>query len=83
MKACKQHETKAKKQNSVFVTKLMSASVEMKYLAQDSALILLVSALIRAATSKNEQTSKKHSPAFSLMILYFRAVNLELGIHPS
>lgn len=61
MKTCKQHKTKQKqkKQKSVFVTKLMSASVEMKYLVQDSVLILLVSALIRAATSENEQTNKK------------------------
>lgn len=33
-------------QKSFFVTDLMPASVEMKYLAQDSVLVLLVSALI-------------------------------------
>ena len=37
-------------ENSFFVTNLMSESVEMKYLAQDSVFILLVSALIWAAT---------------------------------
>lgn len=43
-------------QKSFFVGNLMSAPVEMKYLVQDSVLILLVSALIWTAASDNEWT---------------------------